>query len=41
MNFKLMNNIKLRLKNTGTATADTFAENYRTRHPCDRRESVC
>ena len=27
-------------KNTGTATADTSAENYRTRRPRDRRESV-
>ena len=25
----------------GTATTDTSAENYRTRHPRDRRESVC
>ena len=32
---------QIETKNTLTATADTSAENYRTRHPCDRRESVC
>ena len=35
-----MNNMKSETKNTGTATADTSAENYRTRRPRDRRESV-
>ena len=31
---------QIEIKNTGTATADTSAENYRTRRPRDRRESV-
>ena len=31
---------QIETKNTGTATADTSAESYRTRRPRDRRESV-
>ena len=32
---------QIETKNTGTATAGTSAENYRTRRPRNRRESVC
>ena len=32
---------QIETKNTDNATADTSAENYRTRCPRDRRESVC
>ena len=32
---------QIKTKNTGTTTADTLVENYRTRRPRDRRESVC
>ena len=32
---------QIETKNTETATADTSAKNHRTRHPCDRHESVC
>ena len=32
---------QIETKNTGTATADTSAENYRTRRPRDSCESVC
>ena len=43
LNFKFQTNEQhqIETKNTGTATADTSAENYRMRRPRDRRESVC
>ena len=43
LNFKFQTDEQhqIETKNTGTATADTSAENYRMRRPRDRHESVC